>query len=171
MVPLEQSKWIPKVRLLSHSLYVKVELKMKWPSSTIWIALNGRCGNHRPLDDGFWSNAGKMLSIRWALGIRLPMPRCLFEAWGPNCLWRNAVYWWLWGRRSWWSLCRVSALRRAIGHPTLRRWNGWGLRGLRWILRNRGTWTSLARCGRVCMTPSDARHSWYGWEAEVLSSS
>ena len=35
MVPLEQSKRIPKVRLLSHSLHVEVELKVKWLSSTI----------------------------------------------------------------------------------------------------------------------------------------
>ena len=35
MVPLEQSKRIPKVRLLLHSLNVEVELRMKWPSSII----------------------------------------------------------------------------------------------------------------------------------------
>ena len=35
MVPLEQSKRILKVRLLSHSLHIEVELRVKWPSSTI----------------------------------------------------------------------------------------------------------------------------------------
>ena len=35
MVPLEQSKRIPKVWLLLHSLHVEVELRVKWLGSTI----------------------------------------------------------------------------------------------------------------------------------------
>ena len=146
MVPLEQSKWIPKVRLLSHGLNVEIELRMKWPSSTIWIALNGRHGNHSPLNDGFRSNAGRMLRTRWALRIKLGMPRCLSRAWGPGSLWWNAVYWWLKGRRSWRSPCQISVLRRARGHPTLGRWNSQGLRGLRCFPRRGDTWPCLARC-------------------------
>ena len=81
------------------------------------------------------------------------------------------MYWWLWRRRNWWSLCRIPALRRARRHFTLIRWHGQGLRGLRWILRNRGVWPSLVRCGRVYMAPSGAHHSWYGREVDCSSSS
>ena len=54
-------------------LNVEIELRMKWSGSTIWIT-------HRPLDDGFRSNVGRMLRIRWALRIRLSMLRCLSRA-------------------------------------------------------------------------------------------
>ena len=152
MVPLEQCKWILKLRLLSHGLNVEVKLRMKWSSSTIWVALNGRSGNHRPLDDDFQSNVG------WTLRIRLCMPKRLSKAWGLDSLWWNATYWWLRGWRSWWSLCRVSELRRARGHPALRKRNGRGLSGLKWILRSGGSWPGLARYWRVGMASSNARH-------------
>ena len=138
MVPLEQSKSISKLWLLSHSFNVEIELKMKWLGSTIWIALNGRHGNHRPLDDGFRSNVGRMLRTRWGLRLRPWLSRRLSRAWGPGSLWCNAVYWWLGWRRSQWSPCQILALRRTKGYPALRRRNSRGLKGLRWILRSGG---------------------------------
>ena len=69
MVPLEQSKWIPKLRLLSHGFNVEIKLRMKWLGS-IWIALNRWRNGHRPLDDGFWSKPeGRWESVRaWESG-------------------------------------------------------------------------------------------------------
>ena len=57
MVPLEQSQRISKVWLLSHSLYLEVELRVKWFGSTIQITRNGRRSNHWSLDDDFRSGA------------------------------------------------------------------------------------------------------------------
>ena len=131
---------------------------MKWPGSTIWIALNRWHGDHRPLDDGFRGNAVRTLRIGKGLRVRLCMPRWLSRAWGPDSVRWNATYWWLRGWRSWWSPCRISVLRRARGHPTLRRRNGQGLEGLRWILRRWGSLTLLMRQWRVRMTSSDVCH-------------
>ena len=74
------------------------------------------------------------------------------------------------GRRNWRSPCRIPVLRRARRQPTLKRWYGQGLRGLRWILRSRGAWPSLARCGQVCMAPSGAHHSCYGRDVDCFGS-
>ena len=162
MVPLEQSKWILKLQLLSHGLNVEIKFGVKWPSFTIWIALNKRLGNHKLLDDGFRGNARRMLRISRGLRLRLWMLRHISRAWGPSSLRWNMAYSWLRGWRSWWSPCRVSALRWVRGHPTLKRRNGRGLRGLRWILRREGSWPGLARYWRVGMASSDARHGWTG---------
>ena len=117
-----------------------------------------------------WWLCGCLVSgLGWDIGWSLT--RCLSRAWGLGFLWWIVVYWWLWRWISWWSSCQVSALRRAKGHLTLRRWYGQGLRGLRWIPRSGGAWPSLVRCWQVCMAPSDARHNWYGRDTKVSSSS
>ena len=99
-----------------------------------------------------------MLRIGWGLRIRLCMPRRLSRAWGPCPLSWRAASWALRGRRNWWSPCLVSALRRARGHSTLKRWNNRDLRALRWFLRRGWSWPSLARYWRVSMASSDARY-------------
>ena len=104
-----------------------------------------------------------MLRIGRGLRIRLSMPRWLSRAWGPGSLRWNAAYWWLRGWRSRWSPCRVSALRKAKGHSSLRRWNGHlGLGGLRWILRMGGSWPLHARYWGVGIASSNARRGWNG---------
>ena len=65
MVPLEQSKWIPKLRLLSHSLNVEIKLRMKWPSTlqsdlpsmggTVTIGL--LMMTSRAMSEGRWESA------------------------------------------------------------------------------------------------------------------
>ena len=159
MVPLEQSKWIPKLLLLSYDLKVKIKLEMEWSGSTIWIALNRRRCDHRPLDDGFWWDAQRTLRIGRGPRIRLWMHRQISRAWSPSPLSWSVTYGWLRGWRSRWSPRLVSALRRVRRHSTLRRWNSQGLEGLKYrILRRGGSWPQLARQWRVGIASSNARH-------------
>ena len=83
MVPLEQSKWVLKLRLLSHGLNVKIKLGMEWSDFTIWIPLNRGHGDH---NDGFRRDFGRTLRIGRGLSIRLCLSRRLSKAWGPSPL-------------------------------------------------------------------------------------
>ena len=115
-----------------------------------------------------WGLWGCLVSgLGWDIGWSLT--RCLSRAWGIGFIWWIVVYWWIWEWRNWRSPCQILALRRARGHHALWRWNGRGLRGLRWIMRSKNAWPSLVRCWRVYMAPSNACHSWNGWETKVSS--
>ena len=122
---------------------------MKWSGSIIWIALNGWHRYHRPFDDGFRWYAGRTLRIGRGPRIRLWMSRRLSKAWSLSPLSWSATYWALRGWRSRWSPCLLSALRKVRGHSTLKRWNGRGLRSLRF---------KRARQWRVGIASSDPHH-------------
>ena len=125
MVPLEQSKGIPKLWMMLHCLNIEIKLEMKWSGSTIWIALNGRQDNHRPLDDNFrvmpkgrWDLAGGWESGCACVDVSTG-PKALALLGGMRCT--NGLGGW-----------EVGGLRVAYqpwggldGTPPLEDWTGW----------------------------------------------
>ena len=57
MIPVQQMKGVPELWLKSEGGCVKTQLRVKWSSPTIQIALNGGLGDHETPDNHLRSHA------------------------------------------------------------------------------------------------------------------
>ena len=164
MILVQQMKGVLELRLKSEGGCVKTQLRVKWSSPTIQIALNGRLSDHGTPDNHLRSHAwGNLRFCKWWVR-RLRLRRRL---WRQLWRWLYQVNWlWVWypGFFHWWTAtgpCLIAPHRRTQWCGFIRRRNDYWSRRLGCGALNMGLFCGSLAAGRKWgLSSSGSCHGW-----------